>query len=189
MHFGPRILARGKIHTFGPFTHHSKNELHFSHGNTAKLAMEHGEVKLAQIWGIIASDEKCHETAYTKIAEKFFEFDPNEMVIAFADMMKRKISMPAHLMYDGHDHNLFDHFAIVSSRIGVYTARNYRETVKLLVAKWKVEKLTGLASEGREAQDYACRLAQRMRRLEERAIAKAQKAPSIPFSWISGRVV
>ena len=57
------------------------------------------------------------KTAYTKIAKKLFELDPNEMVTAFANMMKRKISMPAHLMYDGHDHNLFDHFAIVTSRI------------------------------------------------------------------------
>ena len=151
--------------------------------------MQHGEVKLAQVCGIIASDEKRHETAYTKIVEKLFEHDPNEMVIALANMMKRKISMPAHLMYDGHDHNLFDHFAIVASRIGVYTARNYRETVELLVVKWKVGKLTGLTSEGREAQDYVCRLAQRMRRLEEREMSKAQKAPTIPFSWIFGKVV
>uniref|UniRef100_A0A7N2MSY6 Acyl-[acyl-carrier-protein] desaturase n=1 Tax=Quercus lobata TaxID=97700 RepID=A0A7N2MSY6_QUELO len=171
------------------YTSFQERAAFISHGNTAKLAMQHGDVKLAQVCGIIASDEKRHESAYTKIAEKLFELDPNDMVIAFADMMKRKISMPAHLMYDGHDYNLFDHFAIVASRIGVYTARDYREIVELLVAKWKVEKLTGLTSEGREAQDYVCRLAQRMRRLEERAIAKAQKEPTIPFSWISGRVV
>ncbi|XP_030938736.1 stearoyl-[acyl-carrier-protein] 9-desaturase, chloroplastic-like [Quercus lobata] len=170
------------------YTSFQERATFISHANTAKLAVQHGDVKLAQICGIIASDEKRHETAYTKIAEKLFELDPNEMVIAFADMMKRKISMPAHLMYDGHDHNLFDHFAIVASRIGIYTARDYREIVELLVTKWKVQKLTGLTSEGREAQDYVCRLAQRMRRLEERAMAKAQKAPTIPFSWISGRV-
>ncbi|KAM4113718.1 hypothetical protein ACJW30_04G017400 [Castanea mollissima] len=171
------------------YTSFQERAAFISHGNTAKLAMQHGEVKLAQVCGIIASDKKRHEIAYTKIAEKLFELDPNEMVIAFANMMKRKISMPAHLMYDGYDHNLFDHFAIVSSRIGVYTARNYRETVELLVAKWKVEKLTGLTSEGRKAQDYVCRLAQRMRWLEESAIAMAHKAPTIPFSWIFGRVV
>ncbi|XP_075660944.1 stearoyl-[acyl-carrier-protein] 9-desaturase, chloroplastic-like isoform X2 [Castanea sativa] len=171
------------------YTSFQERAAFISHGNTAKLAMQHGDVKLAQVCGIIASDEKRHESAYTKIAAKLFEIDPNEMVIAFADMMRRKIKMPAHLMYDGHDHNLFEHFAIVASRIGVYTARDYRETMELLVAKWKVEKLTGLTSEGREAQNYVCRLAQRMRRLEERAIAKAQKAPTIPFSWISGRVV
>ena len=93
--------------------------------------MHYGDIKLAQICGIIASDEKRHETAYTKIAKKLFELDPNDMVIAFANMMRRKISMPAHLMYDGHDHNLFDHFAMVASRIGVYTARDYGEIVEL----------------------------------------------------------
>ena len=99
------------------YTSFQERAAFISHGNTAKLAMQHGEVKLAQVCGIIASDEKRHETAYTKIAKKLFELDPNEMVTAFANMMKRKISMPAHLMYDGHDHNLFDHFAIVTSRI------------------------------------------------------------------------
>ena len=60
--------------------------------------------------------------------------------------------------------------------------------MELLVSKWKVQKLAGLTSDGREAQDYVCSLAQRMRRLEERAMAKAQKAPTIPFGWISSRV-
>ena len=118
-------------------------------------------------YDIIVSNEKRHESAYTKIVEKLFELDPNDMIIAFVDMMKRKISMLAHLMYDGHDHNLFDHFAIVAARIGVYTARDYKEIVEYFVAKWKVDKLTGLTIEGRKAQDYVCRLAQRMRRLEE----------------------
>jgi acyl-[acyl-carrier-protein] desaturase len=151
--------------------------------------MKHGDEKLAQICGTIAADEKRHEIAYTKIVEKLFELDPNETVIAFADMMRRKILMPAHLMYDGHDENLFDHFANVASRIGVYTARDYREILEHLVAKWNVEKLTGLSGEGREAQDYVCGLAQRLRRLEERALARAKKAPTVSFSWISSREV
>ncbi|KAM1037097.1 hypothetical protein ACFX1X_032314 [Malus domestica] len=41
-----------------------------SHGNTAKLAKEHGDLKLAQICGTIASDEKRHEAAYKKIVAK-----------------------------------------------------------------------------------------------------------------------
>lgn len=147
--------------------------------------MKHGDKTLAQICGKIASDEKRHETAYTKIVEKLFELDPNETVMAFADMMRKKILMPAHLMYDGHDHNLFHHYADVASRIGVYTARDYRQILEHLVAKWNVENLTGLSSDGREAQDYVCGLAQRLRRLEDRALLKAQKAPTISFSWIS----
>nr|POE50607.1 stearoyl-[acyl-carrier-protein] 9-desaturase, chloroplastic [Quercus suber] len=112
--------------------------------------MQHGEVKLAQVCGIIALDEKRHETACTKIAEKHFDLDPNEMVIAF---------------------------------------RRHDEEENRNASPFDVQKLTGLTSEGREARDYVCRLAQRMRRLEERAMAKDQKAPTIPFSWISGRVV
>ncbi|XP_050258805.1 stearoyl-[acyl-carrier-protein] 9-desaturase, chloroplastic-like [Quercus robur] len=86
------------------YTSFQERATFISHGNTAKLAMQYGDIKLAQICGIIASDEKRHETAYSNIAEKLFELDPNDMVIAFTDMMRKKISMPAHLMYDGHDH-------------------------------------------------------------------------------------
>ena len=144
---------------------------------------------MAQICGIIASDEKRHETAYTKIVEKLFEIDPDGTVLAFADMMKKKISMPAHLMYDGRDDNLFDHFSAVAQRLGVYTARDYADILEFLVGRWEVEKLTGLSSEGQKAQDYVCSLPPRIRRLEERARERAKQAPSMPFSWIFDRQV
>ncbi|KNA10690.1 hypothetical protein SOVF_141990 [Spinacia oleracea] len=160
-----------------------------SHGNSARLAKEHGDLKMAQICGIIASDEKRHETAYTKIVEKLFEIDPDATVLAFADMMKKKISMPAHLMYDGRDDNLFDHFSAVAQRLGVYTAKDYADILEFLVGRWEVEKLTGLSSEGQKAQDYVCSLPPRIRRLEERARERAKQAPSMPFSWIFDRQV
>lgn len=160
-----------------------------SHGNSARLAKEHGDFKMAQICGIIASDEKRHETAYTKIVEKLFEIDPDGTVLAFADMMKKKISMPAHLMYDGHDDNLFDHFSAVAQRLGVYTARDYADILEFLVGRWEVEKLTGLSSEGQKAQDYVCSLPPRIRRLEERARERAKQAPPMSFSWIYDRQV
>lgn len=146
-------------------------------------------MKLAQICGIIAADEKRHETAYTKIVEKLFEIDPDGTVMAFADMMRKKISMPAHLMYDGQDDNLFDHFSAVAQRLGVYTAKDYADILEFLVGRWKVEQLTGLSGEGRKAQDYVCRLPPRIRRLEERAQGRAKQGPKIPFSWINGRQV
>ncbi|CAL9128923.1 stearoyl-[acyl-carrier-protein] 9-desaturase, chloroplastic [Musa acuminata AAA Group] len=160
-----------------------------SHGNTARLAKEHGDLKLAQICGIIASDEKRHETAYTKIVEKLFEIDPNGTVLAFSDMMKKKISMPAHLMYDGRDDNLFGHFSAVAQRLGIYTAKDYADILEFLVTRWKIGDLTGLSGEGNKAQDFVCTLAPRIRRLEERAQARAKQAPAIPFSWIYGREV
>ncbi|XWS13124.1 hypothetical protein CRYUN_Cryun36dG0010800 [Craigia yunnanensis] len=160
-----------------------------SHGNTARLAKQHGDVKLAHLCGSIASDEKRHETAYTKIIEKLFEIDPDGAVMSFADMMRKKISMPAHLMYDGQDDNLFDHYSTVAQRIGVYTAKDYADIVEYLVDRWKVKELTGLSADGREAQDYLCGLPPRIRRLEERAQGRVKQASSVPFSWVYDRQV
>ncbi|XP_022743454.1 stearoyl-[acyl-carrier-protein] 9-desaturase, chloroplastic-like [Durio zibethinus] len=169
------------------YTSFQERATFISHGNTARLAKEHGDLKLAQICGFIASDEKRHEGAYTKIVEKLFEIDPDDAVLALADMMKKKISMPAHLMFDGHDDNLFEHYSSVAQRIGVYTAKDYADILEFFVGRWNVEKLTGLSGEGRRAQDFVCGLPVRIRRLEERAQARAKQTSIVPFSWIFDR--
>ncbi|KGN62372.1 hypothetical protein Csa_018662 [Cucumis sativus] len=171
------------------YTSFQERATFISHGNTARLAKEHGDIKLAQICGTIAADEKRHETAYTKIVEKLFEIDPEGTVIAFEDMMRKKVSMPAHLMYDGRDDNLFHHFSAVAQRLGVYTAKDYADILEFLVGRWKVESLTGLSGEGQKAQDYVCALPARIRKLEERAQGRAKEGPTIPFSWIFDRQV
>ncbi|XP_075502858.1 stearoyl-[acyl-carrier-protein] 9-desaturase, chloroplastic [Primulina tabacum] len=171
------------------YTSFQERATFISHGNTARLAKEHGDVKLAQICGTIAADEKRHETAYTKIVEKLFEIDPDGTVLSLADMMRKKVSMPAHLMYDGTDNNLFENYSSVAQKLGVYTAKDYADILEFLVARWEVEKLTGLSGEGRKAQDYVCRLPPRIRKLEERAAARAKEVSSAPFSWIFGREV
>ncbi|CAI9754514.1 unnamed protein product [Fraxinus pennsylvanica] len=171
------------------YTSFQERATFISHGNTARLAKEHGDLKLAQICGIIAADEKRHETAYTKIVEKLFEIDPDGTVLALADMMRKKVSMPAHLMYDGQDDNLFENFSSVAQRLGVYTAKDYADILEFLVGRWDIEKLTGLSGEGRKAQDYICGLPPRIRRLEERAQSKVKQASSAPFSWIFGREI
>uniref|UniRef100_A0A6B7FFY3 Acyl-[acyl-carrier-protein] desaturase n=1 Tax=Leucas cephalotes TaxID=1260214 RepID=A0A6B7FFY3_9LAMI len=171
------------------YTSFQERATFISHGNTARLAKEHGDLKLAQICGTIAADEKRHETAYTKIVEKLFEVDPDGTVLGLADMMKKKISMPAHLMYDGKDDDLFQHFSAVAQRLGVYTAKDYADILEFLVGRWEVEKLTGLSGEGRRAQDYVCGLPPRIRRLEERAQARKQGVSPVPFSWLFGREI
>ncbi|PNT23364.1 hypothetical protein POPTR_008G077900v4 [Populus trichocarpa] len=170
------------------YTSFQERATFISHGNTARLAKGHGDMKLAQICGIIAADEKRHETAYTKIVEKLFEIDPDATILALADMMRKKISMPAHLMFDGQDDNLFENYSTVAQRIGVYTAKDYADILEFLVGRWKVEKLTGLSGEGRRAQDFVCGLPPRIRRLEERAQGRVKDASSTaPFSWVFGR--
>ncbi|EPS74332.1 acyl-[acyl-carrier-protein] desaturase [Genlisea aurea] len=172
------------------YTSFQERATFISHGNTARLAKQHGDFKLAQICGSIASDEKRHETAYTKIVEKLFELDPEGTVQCFADMMRRKISMPAHLMYDGKDESLFEHYSSVAQRLGVYTARDYADILEHLVSHWKVGALTGLSSEGQKAQEFVCGLGPRIRKLEERAQSRAKQQPGkIAFSWMHNREV
>ncbi|RZS24656.1 hypothetical protein BHM03_00057743 [Ensete ventricosum] len=169
------------------YTSFQERATFISHGNTARLAKDHGVVNLAQICGTIASDEKRHETGYTKVVEKLFEVDPDYTVLAFADMMRKKITMPAHLIYDGRDDNLVEHFAAVAQRLGVYTAKDYADILEFLVARWKIGELTGLSGEGNEAQDFVCTLAPKIRQLDERAQESAKEAPAISFSWIYDR--
>uniref|UniRef100_A0A1D1XFR1 Acyl-[acyl-carrier-protein] desaturase n=1 Tax=Anthurium amnicola TaxID=1678845 RepID=A0A1D1XFR1_9ARAE len=171
------------------YTSFQERATFISHGNTARLAKERGDLKLAQICGTIAADEKRHETAYTKIVEKLFEIDPDGTVVAFADMMKKKISMPAHLMYDGRDESLFEHFSAVAQRLGVYTAKDYADILEFLVRRWNVENITSLSGEGKKAQEFVCNLAPRIRRLEERAQGRAKQGPVLSFSWIHDRKV
>ncbi|CAL5417101.1 unnamed protein product [Camellia sinensis] len=171
------------------YTSFQERATFISHGNTARLAKHYGDSNLAQICGTIASDEKRHEIAYTKIMENLFQIDPDAAVIAFANMMQKKIAMPAHWMYDGHDEDLFVHFSTVAQRLGVYTATDYANILEFLLDKWNVEKLSTLSSEGRKAQDYVCGLGPKIRRLEERAQLRAKKTPVIPFSWIFNRSV
>ncbi|CAA6660345.1 unnamed protein product [Spirodela intermedia] len=137
-----------------------------SHGNTARLAKDSGDPVLARICGTIAADEKRHETAYAKIVEKLLEVDPVETMLAIEDMMRKKITMPAHLMRDGRDPRLFDHFSAVAQRLGVYTSRDYADIVEFL--------------------EFVCGLPQRIRKLYERAEERARRVPPCPvrFSWI-----
>lgn len=157
-----------------------------AHGNTARLAKEGGDPVLARICGTIAADEKRHENAYSRIVEKLLEVDPSGAMMAIGDMMEKKITMPAHLMYDGEDPRLFEHYSAVAQRMGVYTANDYADIMEFLVGRWRLEKLEGLTEEGKRAQDFVCGLAPRIRKLQERADERARKMKpnGVKFSWI-----
>ena len=162
-----------------------------SHGNTARLALEYGDDTLSKICGAIASDESRHEIAYTRIIDELFRQDPNGAMLAFADMMKKQIVMPAHLM-DDMEHgaknggrNLFEDFSTVAEDLGVYNADDYCDIMEHLIDRWEVNNrvVTGDAA---EAQEYLMKLPARIRKLSERASARKAKAPKkeVSFSWI-----
>ncbi|KAL3698730.1 hypothetical protein R1sor_012806 [Riccia sorocarpa] len=172
------------------YTSFQERATFISHGNTARHAKEFGDSKLATICGLIAADERRHENAYCKIVEKLFEVDPNGAMLAFGDMMRKKVAMPAHLMYDGVDRNLFGNFAMVAQRTGTYTARDYADILEHLVKRWNVAKVEGLSAEGRQAQEFVCKLAPRIRKIDERAQLKPNTSPRTgPFSWVFNREV
>ncbi|KXG24679.1 acyl-[acyl-carrier-protein] desaturase 7, chloroplastic [Sorghum bicolor] len=165
-----------------------------SHGNTARLVGKHGDHVLARVCGAIMADEKRHEAAYTRVVGKLFEVDPDAAVRALGYMMRRRITMPAALMTDGRDNDLYAHYAAAAQQTGVYTASDYRGILEHLIRQWRVEELAaGLSGEGRRARDYVCGLPHKIRRMEEKAhdrAAQAQKKPTpVPFSWIFDRPV
>ncbi|XP_027331870.1 stearoyl-[acyl-carrier-protein] 9-desaturase 6, chloroplastic-like [Abrus precatorius] len=162
-----------------------------AHGNTARLAKEGGDPVLARICGTIAADEKRHENAYSRIVEKLLEVDPTGAMVAIGDMMQKKITMPAHLMYDGEDPRLLEHYSAVSQRMGVYTVSDYVDILEFLIRRWRLEKIDGLTADGERAQDFVCGLPHRIRKFQERAEKRARKMKphGVKFSWIFNKKV
>jgi acyl-[acyl-carrier-protein] desaturase len=156
-----------------------------SHRNVGVLAGKSGDENLKKICGLIAGDEARHEHAYKLFMHKIFEVDPVGAILAFAKMMKTKITMPANLMNDGKDENLFTKFSIVAQRLGVYTTKDYAEIIEDLVESWNIQKLCGLSDLAAKAQDYICGLSERYKGLADRMISSKK----LNFSWIDGREV
>jgi len=178
------------------YTSFQERATKISHGNTARFALEHGDEQLAKICGLIAADEGRHEIAYQRIIDEVMKRDPDGAVMAFADMMKKQIVMPAHLMDDGEHkartgRDLFSDFASVADSTGTYTANDYASIMEHLIKRWDIENVAGLSGEGAAAQEYLMKQPARIRRLAEFAAAKAKKKEPVheSFSWIFGRRV
>jgi acyl-[acyl-carrier-protein] desaturase len=167
------------------YTSFQERATKISHRNVGILAKRAGEDHLHKICGMIAGDEARHEKAYKMFMAKVFELDPARALLAFAKMMKSKIAMPALLMNDGRDKNLFSKFSLVAQKIGVYTARDYAEIIKTLVNEWKIEGLTGISDASAKAQEYLCGLSDRYLKIAERInITGTEK-----FSWLYDREI
>ena len=163
------------------YTSFQERATKISHRNVATLAKRAGEETLHTICGVIAGDEARHEKAYKLFMARVFELDPAEAVSAFATMMRRKITMPAVLMYDGVEENLFAKFSRVAQQTGVYTASDYAGIVDDLVKTWNVGRLSGLSGAAAKAQEYVCGLADRYRALAGRVSGTGPEE----FSWLA----
>lgn len=168
------------------YTSFQERATRISHGNVAKLAGAQGDTNLAKICQRISGDESRHETFYTRMFTQVMQVDPTGGIMAFRNMMRGLISMPGRLMYDGKDPDLFDHFALVAQRIGVYTARDYAQIIDHLVKTWNIASLS-VSGPAAKAQHYLCRQAERYAAFADEISDRLAKQPLIKFSWIYDR--
>ncbi|GGC69789.1 acyl-ACP desaturase [Pedobacter quisquiliarum] len=154
-----------------------------SHRRVASLAKQNGDTSLSKMCGVIASDEARHAKAYKDFMSKIFAVDPSEAMLAFEDMMRHKIVMPAHFLREMglKIGQTFGHFTDAAQRLGVYTAVDYVEIMQQLIEEWKVETMPDLNEAGEKARDYIMALPNRLLRVADR-----MKNPTMEykFSWI-----
>jgi acyl-[acyl-carrier-protein] desaturase len=164
-----------------------------SHSNVGKLARKDGDKKLSKICSMIAGDEGRHEKAYQLFSDEILQRDPEGFLMEFGDVMRGQIRMPAENMCDGANTDLYDDFANIAQRIGVYTAIDYADIIEHLVDRWGLRDLEGIKGEAEKEREYLCKLPERYRKLAERSMNKREKAGVEPekkeFAWLHGRAV
>jgi acyl-[acyl-carrier-protein] desaturase len=156
-----------------------------SHRRVAGISKKSGDRLLAKMCGVIAADEARHAKAYMSFISKAMTVDPNEVMIAFEDMMRKKIVMPAHFLRESGEPQgeAFAHFSDAAQRMEVYTALDYVDILKELIEEWKIEHVSHLNEKGEKARDYLMKLPDRLTRLADRI-----KIPELQykFKWIYG---
>ena len=121
--------------------------------------------------------------AYREFVKTIFEHDPSEMMLAFHDMMKKKIVMPAQFLRESGQGiaEAFENFSNAAQRLGVYTTYDYIEILEKLNGYWEIDKMRSLNDEAEKARDYLMKLPDRMRRIAGRmAIPEDQYT----FKWV-----
>lgn len=166
------------------FVYTSFQELatNISHRRVASIAKQQGSIILSKLCGLVAADEARHAKAYKTFVKRILELDPNEMMLAFEDMMRQKIAMPSqYLRQLGEEVGIFSNFSDAAQRLGVYTSYDYTDILKSLIEEWEIEGVRGLKENGEKARDYIMALPDRLNRIAERMrIPETQ----YKFNWI-----
>ena len=155
-----------------------------SHKRVAQLARKKGNTLLGKMCNIIAGDEMRHHLAYREFVKVIMDHDPNGMVLAFTDMMKKKIVMPAHFLRESGESagKAFENFSVCAQRLGVYTATDYIEILKKLNDYWEIDGLRALSDDAEKAREYLMKLPARLERIAERM---SYPEDAYRFSWVT----
>lgn len=175
------------IDPYKAFTYTSFQELatRVSHSSVAAQAHKSGETLLGKLCGYIAADEQRHAKAYKLFFKKCLEIDTNEALVAFQEMMRSKITMPAMYMRERGKKigETFKRFAEVAERKKIYTAFHYAEIMEHLINSWDIASLKQLNDKAQAAQEYLCSLPERYRKVAERFAGRLGSEP-YRFSWL-----
>lgn len=165
------------------YTSFQETATNISHRRVGTFAKQSGNKKLAKMCAVIAADEARHAKAYKHFVTKIFEFDPSEMMLAFEDMMRKKIVMPAHMLRESGQKagELWTHFSDAAQRCMVYTAQDYIDILKDLLDDWKIEHIDGLNEAAQKAQEYLMKLPARLQRVTDRI---ATPDMEYQFKWV-----
>lgn len=172
------------------FVYTSFQELatNLSHKRVAQLARKKGNTLLGKMCNIIAGDEMRHHLAYREFVKVIMDHDPNGMVLAFTDMMKKKIVMPAHFLRESGESagKAFENFSVCAQRLGVYTATDYIDILKKLNDYWEIDGLRALSDDAERAREYLMKLPARLERIAERM---SYPEDAYRFSWVTANGV
>lgn len=167
------------------FVYTSFQELatNISHKRVGQLAKKSGSKMLAKMCNVIAGDEMRHHLAYREFVKIILEYDPNEMLNAFAHMMKQKIVMPAQFVREAGEPigSAFENFSNAAQRLGVYTALDYVDILERLNQYWEIDKIRELNDQGERSRDYLMKLPERLRRISSRI---ATPVDQHIFKWV-----
>jgi acyl-[acyl-carrier-protein] desaturase len=146
-----------------------------SHANTGKLAATHEPV-IGDVLAHVAREEARHYTFYRTVFKEVLARDPNAALESAARIMPA-IDMPGVKMPK------FRELSEVVRRAGIYGPRDYLKIVEEQIRFWAVDKLHGLNSAGRKAQEKILAIPGRLERIAE-VIEKKSRARTFSFEVI-----
>lgn len=171
-----------------------------SHGEVAKAAHKYGDRALTLITGKIAGEERTHEGFYTDQMGEVFRQDPEGAIIAFRNLARLEMVMPAARMSeqaieaDLRRTELFNRYAAMALACGIYTPKDYAEIILHFIETWNIPHLS-VSGEAAKAQDFFAeyKKVNTPELLERRNgvfLKRAeQRYPVIVSSWIYGEPV
>lgn len=146
-----------------------------SHFRTARQARSDGCPFLGNLCDKVAQDEARHARFYFAVGRAVFKADPQEAMIAFYNLMRQGIQMPARLMASEKIKApaLFEAFSSVAEKLEIYTGHDYGNILGNLNRKLETASMA-VSGDAARAQEYLCKLPEKVKRVYERTKNRVQ---------------